>query len=184
MVIKLKDPRRWFQLPVGDVISLEGQGRRPVRLEVNAVTDASFQLVYPDDKVIFLAAFRGMETIEFVADGPVEVWVTSESEVYFYTDEGRNLAFVNDGKVVFAKPHQRRSESEQIIYMQSLMLENERRRNAKLQAAVAEAEAREADSADSGGDDQGELPAGEGQEDPPPAPDPEPEGVAEEQPAS
>ena len=163
MVIKIKDPRRWMMLPAGEVISLEGTGRRPVRLEVNAVTDAHFQIAYPDETVAFLAAVKGIETIEFVADGPVEVWVTSEAEVYFYTDEGRNVAFVNDGKTVFTKPHVRREGSERIIYMQELMLANERRMNAKLAAAVAAYEAREAEGANSGGTGEVAVPPASGE---------------------
>lgn len=159
MVIKIKDPKRWMLLPEGEVIALEGAGRRPVRLEVNAVTSAAFQVRYPDDSVAFLAAFSGMETIEFVADGPLEVWVTSEADVYFYTDEGRNIAFVDDGQVSFALPHQRRTESEQIIYMQGLMLSNMARRNEQLEVYRAEYEALEAERADSGGLGAGELSA-------------------------
>lgn len=144
MVIKIKDPKRWMRLPVGDVISLDGETVRPVRLEVNALGDASFQVAYPDDTVVFLAAVKGMEVIEFIADGPVEVWVTSDEDVYFYTDDGRNVAFVEDGQVSFARPHDRRSESEQIIYMQGLMLRNMVRRNAENQQWRAEIEAERA----------------------------------------
>ncbi|HTN61994.1 MAG TPA: hypothetical protein VL147_10605 [Devosia sp.] len=162
MVIKVRDPKRWFLLPADEAISLEGQGRRPVRLEVNAVGEASFQAVYTDGTVAHLAAFQGMDTIEFVADGPVEVWVTSESDVYFYTDEGRNIAFVDDGKVAFTKPHERRGESEQIIYMQGLMLANMQRRNAQMEVYLAAAQAKEAESANSSGDGTGTVPPDSG----------------------
>jgi hypothetical protein len=144
MVIKVKDPKRWMRLPAGEVISLEGETVRPVRLEVNALADASFQVRYADDSVVFLAAVKGMEVIEFIADGPLEVWVTSEEDVYFYTDDGRNVAFVDDGQVSFTKPHERRSENEQLVYMQGLMLKNMARRNAELEEWRAEVEAEEA----------------------------------------
>lgn len=178
MVIKVRDPLRWVKLPDGEVISLEGEGRRPVRLEVNAVTDASFQAVYPDGTVVFLAAFKGMDVIEFIADGPMEVWVTSEGEVHFYTDDGRNIAFVDDGQS-FTKPPQRRSDSEQLIYMQGLMLANMERRNAELEQYRLAWEAREAERVqDDGGTDTGELPAGEGEPGVDPATDAGTSGVA------
>lgn len=160
MVIKVKNPLRWFELPMGEVIALEGDGTRPVRLEVNTVTHASFKVVYPNDKVAFLATVNGMETIEFIAHGPCEVWVDSEAEVYFYTDDGRNIAFVNDGKVSFAIPHQRRTESEQIIYMQSLMIKNMERRNARLEVAV---QAMEAVRENGSGPDTGTVPESAGE---------------------
>lgn len=184
MVIKIRDPKRWMVLPADEVMALEGEGRRPVRLEVNAVTDASFQAVYPNGDVHHLAAFKGMDTIEFVADGPMEVWVTSEGDVYFYTDEGRNLAFVDDGKVSFAKPHERRGESDQIIYMQGLMLANMQRREQQMAVYLAAAEARAAENENSGGPVTGELPPDTGGEGVQPAPDGGTDGVAGGEPAA
>lgn len=171
MVIKVKNPRRWMTLPFDEVINLEGEGLRPVRLEVNAEAHASFKAVYPDGTVSFLAAFQGMETIEFVADGPVEVWVTSDCEVNFYTDDGRNVAFVDDGKVNFAKPHVRRTESEQTIYMQGLMLANMQRRNEELEEFRAEYEAREAEREANAGAGEGGVAEGEEQSSESPASD-------------
>lgn len=185
MVIKVKDPKRWVLLPQGDIIALEGEGRRPVRLEVNAVTEASFQVVYPDASVAFLAAFRGMEVIEFVAEGPVEVWVTSTGDVHFYTDDGRNVAFVDDGQVSFAQPHQRRSESEQLIYMQGLMLANMQRRNEELEAFRAAAEAMGAENGeDDSGTGEGELSPGAGGQGVDPSADAGAGGVDGQQPAA
>lgn len=158
MVIKVRDPKRWALYPVGDCIPLYGVGRRPVRLEAHAAKEAKFVAVYPDDTVVLLAAFKGMDTIEFVADGPLEVWVECEGDVYFYTDDGQSVAFVGDGQVSFAKPHERREGSDEIIYIQSLMLANAQRREAKLAAAVAAAEARELERENSGGPVTGELP--------------------------
>lgn len=183
MVIKVRDPKRWMLLPADEVITLDGVGRRPVVLEVNAVSDAAFQVVYPDGAIVHLAAFKGMETISFEANGPVEVWVTSESDVYFYTDEGRNVAFVSDGQVSFARPHERRQGSDEIIYIQSLMLANARRREEKLSAAVAAAEARELERENSGGPVTGELPADTGAAPVEPAPDGGADGVVEPEPA-
>lgn len=171
MVLKIKDPKRWMQLPLGEVITLEGEGYRPVLLEVNAETDAAFQVVYPDGTVKFLTAFKGMETISFMADGPVEVWVTSEGDVHFYTDDGRNVAFVDDGAVSFAVPHQQRGPSEQVIYMQQLMLRNMQRRNEEMAVHLAAAAERELERENSGGPTEGELPSPAGEPPVQPAPD-------------
>lgn len=180
MVWKLKDPMRWMMLPQGEILSFEGEGVRPVRLEVNAVADASFTAVYPNGEARHLAAFKGIDTIEFVADGPVEVWVTSESDVLFYTDEGRNVAYVDDGQVSFTVPHDRGSQTDQLIYMQGLMLRNMERRNAELEEIVIMA--REANREDRSGHGEGELPESESE---PPVSEPSDagtSGVAEPEP--
>lgn len=170
MVVKIRDPKRWFKLPDGQSIALTGTGKRTVRIEVNCEAETRFDAVYPErpdadgvleTPVYFLASVKGVEVIEFFADGPVEIWTDHAGPVWFYTDDGRNLAFVNDGKVSFAKVHQRRAESEQIIYMQSLMLANEQRRAAKLEAALETARLAEKEPVgdeNSGSAASGELP--------------------------
>lgn len=174
MVIKVKDPTRWETLPADEVINLEGEGVRPIRLEVNAEVHASFMLRDINDKFWFLAAFTGMDTIEFVADGPCEVWATSKKPVRFYSDDGRKVAFVDDGQVSFAKPHQRRSESEQLVYMQGLMLANAERRNAELEEMREMYEAREAEREANAGSGEGGVAEGEEQ---PPVSDPPDQGT-------
>jgi len=178
MVIKVKDPKRWVQLPLGEVITLDGEGYRPVLLEVNAETDAAFQVVYPDATVKFLAAFKGLETISFMADGPVEVWVTSEGDVHFYSDDGRVIARVDDGEASFAEPHKQRGPSEQIIYMQQLMLRNMQRRAEEMQVHLDAAAAREQELENSGGLTEGELPEASGEPPVHPTPDGGAAGVA------
>lgn len=174
MAIKIGDPRRWECIPVGEILQFDGTGKRTIRLDINAEAHAVFKAVYPDEKVVFLAAFQGKEVLEFDAVGPVEVWVTSEADVYFRTDEGRKLAFVNDGKVSFAKVPQRRTGSEQVMYMQGLALANLEWRNAQLEAFREAALARGQESEDDGRSGEGELPPGEEQ---PPIPDPDDAGT-------
>lgn len=191
MVIKIRDPRRWATLPEGHAIACTGFGQRNVRIEVNCEVETRFDAVYPpvtdpvtgevSEPVHFLASVKGLEVIEFFADGPVEVWTDHAGPVHFFTDDGRNLAFVNDGKVSFAQVHQRRPENEQLIYVQHLMLENERRRSAKLEASLEAARlaAEEGASSENGGSTtEGELspkPETDGVQQPP---DADGEGVA------
>ena len=139
-----------MMLPVDDNIALEGEGRRTVRLEANAPKEAVFRISYPDGEARFLASFRGIETIEFIADGPVEVWVECDEPVYFYTDDGRKLAYVNDGQISFTKVHSRRTESEQVIHMQRLQMANMERNQARLAALLEAEQARKAADAQSG----------------------------------
>lgn len=184
MVWKLRDPQRWMRIPVGDPISFEGEGIRPIRLEVNAVAEAAFEVHYPNGEYVHLAAFRGMDVIEFIADGPVELWVTSTGDVYAYTDEGRKLAFVDDGKVSFAVPHTPRTGAEQIIYMQGLALANMHRRNEELEELRVAYEAEEARREDSRRSGEGELSEGQGEPPLSGAADGGTEGVAGEIPAA
>ena len=191
MTIKIRDPRRWKRMPDDMALTLEGQGRRPVTLEVHTMGRVKFEAVYPDETVAFLGIVEdAIEKIEFVAQGPVEVWALPAVDgdvidVFFYTDEGRNLAFVNDGKVSFTVPHMRGSENERLIEMQALMLANSQRNEARMAGYLEkfrerEAARRAAEAQDDGGDGEGELSEGEGQQDPPAALDGGTEGVAGE----
>lgn len=182
MAIKVRDPRRWKRLPQDMALSLDGEGRRPVTLEVHVVGHVQFECLYPDDTVGFLGTVHNaMDRIEFIADGPVEVWALPVNEaeqvkVCFYTDEGRNVAFVNDGKVSFTVPHMRRTESERVMEMQALMLANAKRNEARMAGYIEayrerEAKRRAAEAENSSGAGEAELSAGEGEQDASAAPD-------------
>lgn len=169
MAIKVRDPRRWRRMPADEAIAFGAAGRRNVKLEMNVPTECQVHAVYPDDGVVFLASFKGMETIEFVADGALEIWVTSDGtevhkEVWFYADDGHDLSFPDVGEASFVKMHSRRSQSEQIIHMQQLAMANMERNMAALEAINAQLwEQANAQDQDGGGTGEGAIPDGEGE---------------------
>lgn len=143
MTINVGNPRRFEILMPGDTIYLGGsQGVRPVTLEVNSETDVSWKVIYEEGDVRFLATTKGRDKLRFVAEGRCHVEATSEGEVYYDTDDGRIVAYVNDDAEVFAQPHRPRTGDERVIYMQRLQILNMERNEAKMLAIVERAEAR------------------------------------------
>ena len=150
MVVRLFNPSRWALLS-GAFVVLGSEPHRVV-VDVNAETDARFDVVTADGQAIFLATVKGMERLEFTAGPGDQLVATSEGEVWYFTDEGDSIAVETFGES-FTRIATRRERNPQLEMMEFKMRENERRMQAKLDAAMAVlAEARAADAVKAGAD--------------------------------
>lgn len=174
MVVRLHNLSKWEMLGAGKAIELLGEHPRRVRVEVNCEAPTRFDLVHGDEgEVTFICVARGYEVMEFTAPGGSHILATSDGEVWFFTNEGDEVATDRE-QVSFTKMMTRRTRSEQLERMMALQQLNfERRLNA--QAAEADAlrvaleKAEKVDGEDGAGDTGGNA-GGEGSE---------PEGDAE-----
>lgn len=126
MVIRLNNLDKWFQLEAGHSIQLQGDGERKLRIEFNMEHHASVSML-ADGKYTFLAAFQGLETLEFYANAP-EIEVTSDGQVWFFTTDGDPMGVENPDAVNFTKPMGMRTRSDQLEIMIRRQAENYERR--------------------------------------------------------
>lgn len=100
MTIKIGNIQRFTRFPTGTALHLPGEAARRVKLQVNTEYDTRLDVVTDAGEVLFLARVNGLQTVEFVIDGPADVLATSEGEVWLSTDEGRHITY-KSGKPSF-----------------------------------------------------------------------------------
>lgn len=161
MVVRLHNLSKWEMLGAGKAIELLGDHPRRVRVEVNCEAPTRFDLVHGDEGLVtFICVAVGYEVMEFSAPGGSHVLATSDGEVWFFTNEGDQIASDRE-QVSFTRMMTRRTRSEQLERMMALQEMNFNRRlaaqaaeTAELAAALEAAEAR-ADDEVGGGDTDG-----------------------------
>lgn len=146
MVVRIHNVGKWAMLKAGEVLELQGDRLRKIRLEVNCPAPTRFDVV-EGEKLTFLAVVVGHETLEFTASADAHVVPTSVEEVWFFTNDGDQVAFDVPGAVSFTKVMNRRArnpEQEMIMFkMEQNMLRRMEAQSAEINALrlVAEAKA-------------------------------------------
>lgn len=99
MTVRITNPRDWAQIKPGHTLPLGGERQRTVKIEFNTEAPTSVRMSYfdlePDqdgnfaEHWCFIALIEGNEKVEVVADPGSEISVTSEGEVWFFTNDGQ-----------------------------------------------------------------------------------------------
>lgn len=138
MVVRIFSLKDWAKLAPGDVLKLPGgEQSRKIRVEVNCVGPARFDVVVDRADPVFLAVVEGYEVLEFTAAGDVTLWPTSEHEVWYFTNDGDQIATSRPEAVSFTNIVSRGqvvSPEQELIAAKMFM--NMKRREAELLAEV------------------------------------------------
>lgn len=127
MTVKLRNVTKWKLLPIGDVLYLAKPEPRLIRLEVNCVGETRVDVVVEETHV-FLWAGQGLQTIEFAVPGPCALIFTSESEVFYATDDSGDAGVVDMEETPFTSIMNRRVRNPQMELMMFKMEQNINRR--------------------------------------------------------
>lgn len=150
MAIKLDSIKDWTLWRAGMALPLAAGGRdhdeeRLIKLEVNCALPTAFHVETVDSEVpFFLAVVQGREVIEVWVAGDVLVTAVSVDDrpmgdVWFYTS-ALDVIWSEGSGETFTTIVQRRARNPELEAMQFIMRENERRRDATLNAALVKLE--------------------------------------------
>lgn len=165
---KLNELSRWKTCESGDQIVLPSPKRRQVRLHVNAAGETRL-FVKPEGKgdPIFLALVKGLDVVEFVANGTVTV--APDDRVNFYTAEGETVHFEESAHASFTKLITRKERN---FELETLMARAEQNVSRRMETVLAQQEAMfEERLARAKADDQRTSATGDAQPSPEPKPD-------------
>lgn len=143
MVIRLHNVSKWKLLEQG-FLPFVGDHHRKIRIDVNCEVVTRFDIVQPgegddDDKLTMLAAgVQGLETLEFSAPADTVLHVTSEGEVWYFTNEGDDQSVPGVEDEIFTTIANRRARNPQLEMM---MFKQEQNMNRRLKAQAAEFQA-------------------------------------------
>jgi hypothetical protein len=129
MVVRVHNLRKWQRIAAGSMLVLSGAHARKIRLEVNSPGDCRADLIM-GDKHVFLAAFRGMEVIEFTGEGDVSLMFSGPDEVWYFTADGQVISY-DAAAQSFTKPMSRKSRNPDLERMMFKLEQNARRREAQ-----------------------------------------------------
>jgi hypothetical protein len=136
MVVRIHNVSKWAALQPGDILELRGLDRRRVRVEFNCPAPTRIDVV-EGDKPTFLAIVQGYEVVEFTAGAEVHLVATSEDEVWYFTNDGDQIAVERPEAVSFTKIASRRARNPDLELMMFKMEQNISRRTAALEAELA-----------------------------------------------
>lgn len=144
MTIRLNNLSKWALLTPGNVFSFPGTEPRRVRIEFNCEAPTRIDVYYDDpdndgdSKGTFVAVVMGMETVEFTAPPGAHLVATSDGEVWYFTNEGDQIANTRE-QVSFTRVMSRRSRNPEL---ERMMFKMEQNMNRRMNAQLAEVEAR------------------------------------------
>lgn len=133
MTIKIGNVSKWSRLPIASALELSGETPRKVRLELNTTMPTHVVAIDNKDQERFLAMVNGLETLEFITDGPVAIACTTEGEVWYFTQDGDNDAIELPLEVPFTKIAQRRHRNPELELLMYKQQQNIERRLAQQQ---------------------------------------------------
>lgn len=148
MAIKLKNLSKWNELPPHMSIMCRGDnegGKRKIVLNLNTDAPMRFSAI-ERGAVYFLGVVDGVETIEFTAEGEVEVSADGDGTVWYWTDDGDAHAYEHaEGYKLFVRPFEEESRSPEMEALAAKLEERHARRmalansnNERLYAQLAE----------------------------------------------
>lgn len=187
MTIKISNLVGWASIPTAAGVLFDGKPGRRVTIEVNCVASTRFDLKLFDENGVESSVFLGVvplggyEELSFVApaaNGRVELYADSESDVWWRSDDGQVFFFIDDQEQLTTIAN-RAARNHDLELMELRMWQNMERRLAKqaetfelIMAQQAEmAEIAQAEALEAGGDadDQGTTDGDAGEEQPAPA---------------
>lgn len=137
MTIKLNNLSKWQELPADKSLFLRGGAEAVRRITVHFNTDAPTRIVAREYGVeYFLGRIDGKDSVEFSAEGEVEVAAEGDGSVWYWTDDGDVHAFEHaEGSRLFVKPMTRETRSPEMEVMARKIQERNDRRF-EIQAAA------------------------------------------------
>lgn len=160
MTIRILNPFDWSPVKSGDMLQLNGDHDRIVKIELNCEAPTRIDLVHHDEvgeeRTTFLGIIQGLDKIEVVADAAANLVFSTEGEVWFCTNDGLVTAVEIPDESSFTKLVGRKSRSDQleeIIRIQQrgmdrliIAQEHERYERERLEAELAAAQSATVDS--------------------------------------
>lgn len=133
MPIKLKNLSKWTELQPDHSIMCRGDndgGKRKIVLNIN--TDAPMRFSALEHGVeCFLGVVNGQDTIEFTAEGEVEVSADGDGTVWYWTDDGDAHSYEHaEGYKLFVRPFEEESRSPEMEALAAKLEERHARRMA------------------------------------------------------
>ena len=154
MTIRILNPLDWSPVKAGDMLQLNGDHGRLVKIELNCEAPTRVDLSHFDaegeERLTFLGILQGLDKIEVVAQSEASIIFSTEGEVWYCTNDGVATAVSIPDEASFTKLVGRKSRSdqlEQIIQIQQLGInrlraeqEAERQEIERLEAELAAAQ--------------------------------------------
>lgn len=143
MVVRIHNVGKWSQLKPGALIELTKTMGRRVRLQVNCEVPTRFDVI-EGERGTFLAVVEGLETIEFTAGADAYIGAspsTDSGEVWYFTNDGDQVAADRPEAVSFTKIASRRTRNPELEHMMFKMEQNMNRRIAALAQEMAQYQA-------------------------------------------
>lgn len=127
MTIRILNPLDWSPVKPGDMLQLNGDHGRLVKIELNCEAPTRVDLSHFDadgaERLTFLGILQGLDKIEVVAEANANIIFSTEGEVWYCTNDGVATAVTIPDEASFTKLVGRKSRSEQleqIIQIQQL----------------------------------------------------------------
>lgn len=124
MTLRILNPLDWAKVEGGNVLRLNGDHGRTVKIEVNCEAPTSFHLVFDDEDGVehrtFVGVVQGLEKIEVYAVADAYFDCTSDGEIWYCTNDNVATA-VELEEATYTVPVQRKSRSEQLEHMLQIM---------------------------------------------------------------
>lgn len=135
MVVRINNLDKWRCLKPGSALDLGGDVQRKFRFEVNCVAPTRFD-VLDGDRLTFVAVVQGLEVLEFTAGAGASLIPTSDDEVWYFTNDGDEIATGASAEAVpFTRIMQRKARNRELEFM---MMKAEQRINRRMQEQAAE----------------------------------------------
>jgi len=135
MVVRIHNLSKWSRIEPGNVLHLEGDHLRKIRVEVNCVEPTAFHVLEGDEPV-FLAVVQGHQLLEFAAAGTVDLVPSTDGDVWYFTTDG-GIDATESIEASFTTIASRKARNPQLELMMWKQEQNMRRREAALAEELA-----------------------------------------------
>ena len=120
--MRLENLSKWTKLGPEGVLALQGEDKRRVKVEVNVAVPTSVHCVAIGEdgepgEPIFLGIVERLDEVRFTAEGPCELWFSTDDEVWYSTTDGLNTALERPEQVSFTKIEERQSTNPELALM-------------------------------------------------------------------
>lgn len=141
MTVRLFNLDKWARLEPGNILELVANDTRRIRLEFNCPAPTRIDVLGADDSVTFLAVVEGHQVVEFYGNATTHVIATSDDDVFYFTNDGENVATDSPDAVSFVKIAGRRERNPELERMMFKLEQNMMRRIDAEKAALEMARA-------------------------------------------
>ena len=135
MVVRIHNLDKWRMIETGEVLELAPGPLRKMRFEVNCEHPTRFDVKTPD-ALTFIAVVQGYEVLEFTAGEGAALVPSSEGEVWYFTNDGDQIATGASAEAVpFTRIMQRKARNRELEFM---MMKAEQRMNRRMTEQAGE----------------------------------------------
>lgn len=137
MVVRLHNLGKWLLLAPGASFVVQGLGAHQVTVDVNCEQRTPFVVVRNDGSQTFIASVEGMERLIFTAEPDEYLMATSDGAVWFFSNEGDQIA-VESFEQSFTRLATRRERNPELELMMWKQNQNMLRRETQMAEQMAE----------------------------------------------